>query len=172
MSTEKKVSLKATIIVLCIVLFAGACLCLSPERGRLYFGSARIKGTVSVYLDGEPTDVSGVNVADISDKATKKRKTDFSKRGNTVTISDEAGEKTRYKYELDIPELDSPVKVSIMHWDWHQVTRFGCELYLTHTANGVTAEYKMHSKASNLSVFEEQKSSKSFIGHEDMTIII
>ncbi|MCR5122039.1 MAG: hypothetical protein K6B74_06430 [Ruminococcus sp.] len=171
MSTEKKSALKVMIIMLCIVLFAGACLCLSPERGRLYFGSARIKGTVSVYLDGEPTDVSGVTVTDISPSASV-RDLSFGKDGNTVTISDEAGEKMIYKYELDIPELGSPVKLSVMHRDWHQVTRFGCELYLTNTEYGVKAEYKLCSRASNLSVFDEQKTSESFTDHEDYTIRI
>lgn len=163
---------KAIIIALCIVLFAAACVCLSPERGRLYFGSARIKGTVSVYLDGEPVDVSSVTITDFSRTVGGKRDLNLGKDVNTVTISDVAGEKTMYEYELDIPECDRPVQVSIMHWDWHQVTRFDCELYLTQTENGVKAEYNLNSKASNLSVFEGQKSSNSFSEYEDITISV
>ena len=171
-SAEKKADRKAIIIVLCLVLFAAGYVCTSPRRGMLYFGGERIKGTVSVYLDGEPLDMEGVTVTDVSRRPTKDRELSVEKNGNTVSITDEAGEKERYAYELDIPECGT-VSLSVFHTDWHQVTRFGCELYLTRTADGVEAEYTAHEKSSNMSVFEKRhEHSRSFEAGEKINITV
>ena len=169
-TTDNKTDLKAIMIVVCLVLLAVAYVCGSPERGMLYFGKARIKGTVSVYLDNDPLDVSGVTVTDVSRKATKHREVSFDRSGNTVTIIDEAGEKTRYEYELDIPECDRPVTVSVWHTVYHRVTRFECELYLIRSPAGVSAEYRLTSKASNKSVFEKREDMNTYDAGEKIVI--
>ena len=169
---EKKADRKAIIIVLCLVLFAAAYVCTSPNRGMLYFGKARIKGTVSVYLEGAPLNVGGVTVTDVSKKATVNRKVAFEKNGNIISITDQAGEKTRYEYELDIPECDRPVKVSVWHTDYHCVTRFDCELYLIRSPEGVSAEYRLTSKASNKSVFEKRESTETYGVGEKIVIYV
>ena len=171
-TTDKKTDLKAKTIVVCLVLLAAAYVCLSPKRGMLYFGKARIKGTVSVYLEGDPLDVGGVTCTDVSQKATKHREVSFDRSGNTVTIIDEAGEKTRYEYELDIPECDRPVTVSVWHTVYHRVTRFECELYLIRSPAGVSAEYRLTSKASNKSVFEKTEAVKTYYPGEEVVIYV
>ena len=154
----------ALLLALCMLLAITPVLAEEGPGGNWYMSLADVTlGYILLNEDGTAI----VNVASQEDIAGT-----WTADGNTVTISDVAGEKTMYEYELDIPECDRPVQVSIMHWDWHQVTRFDCELYLTQTENGVKAEYNLNSKASNLSVFEGQKSSNSFSEYEDITISV
>lgn len=120
--TKNKKVLIITSIIIAILLLAVTMLPIFP---RFYLGS-RIKGNVSVAVDGTDYDLSQLEVTPLGRYKVKAKNGKISIRG---------GMYGGYGFKFIVPETDCTVKISIMQWNWHQITDFDLDIELS-TENG------------------------------------
>lgn len=131
--------------VLCILIY------ISPFRSFCFIGS-RIKGTISVYIDGEQIDLSkenfdGVNIRD---------------DGRSVTLKDRGKGYGQHTFCMVLQEIDCPINITVCQWDWHQVTRFDCKIYFKTDERGFTASYISDNRKLNENKTTTETYSKEF----------
>lgn len=94
------------------VLLAAVWYFYKPLYYRLY-PFDRIRGTVSVSVDGRKAEISPAEGVSTSD--------------GTAHVSIKAGEYGGYSFNLYADGISRPVEVSVYHYNWWNVTRFQLE---------------------------------------------
>ena len=107
------------IVIICLILLV-AVITATPLGTMLYLGS-RIKGKISVTVNGENIDFSKCSFI-FSDKGEAKA------NGNSANIYMKGGEYGTYRFSFTSEELDFPVTIKIYQWNWHQITDFSCNI--------------------------------------------
>ncbi len=122
---KRKIAAGAAAVVFLAVLFTQVI----PVSSRFYLGS-RIKGTVTLYVDGEQ--------AALSADGASTRHGSITADGEKLRITAKGGLYGGYTFTIDDERLGEPVTITVFQYDWHQITRFDCELYVTNGGRSVT----------------------------------
>lgn len=102
-----------------------------PVAPRFYLGN-RINGNVSVTVDGTSYDLSQLEVTALGNYNVREKNNKISIRG---------GKYGRYGFRFNVPETDCTVTVSIMQWNWHQITDFDLDIELSAENGGLSCNY-------------------------------
>lgn len=139
------VAIPCCFIVICLLIY------ISPLRSFVYFGD-RIKGDISVYLDGDQIDLSKANFDGVR----------ISDKGKSVTLKDKGKGYGSHTFNISLQEIDCPITLKVYQWDWHQITRFDCSIYFENTESGLTARYESVNRMINENKKTTDEFSKEF----------
>lgn len=129
----KKLFISLGFILLVLVIFL---LRNSELYYRIYLGD-RIKGTVSIFVDGKQCDISESNIV-------------FMKEGNVkikdgkALVSMHAGEYGSYKYEIE-GITDEPVRANFFQGNWWDIVRY--DISISIDTKNKTAVYSGYIKS-------------------------
>lgn len=127
MTKNKKILIITAIIIALLVLAAT----MFPILPRFYLGN-RIKGNVSVTVDGTSYDLSQLEVTSLGN---------YNVREKNGKISIRGGKYGKYGFRFNVPETDCTVTVSIMQWNWHQITDFDLDIELSSENGELSCNY-------------------------------
>ena len=101
-----------------VLLTAAAFLLYRPFYRRVYTGD-RIKGKVSITVDGEAyfsdmSDISGCDKWNVS--------------GGDISLAIKGGEYGKYSCQVIVPKIDKAVSICIYQFNWWNVTEFDLDI--------------------------------------------
>lgn len=113
-----------------LLLIAALCILCKPIYYRIYTGD-RIKGNISVTIDGEKFTPSAEDISDCRKANTKKDRTQIALKG---------GEYGTYGFHVNIPPIDKTINMKCYHYNWWTVTNFDIGIIIDTAGNTVTFE--------------------------------
>ena len=113
-----------------LLLIAALYIFCKPIYYRIYIGD-RIKGNISVTIDGETftpssEDISGCRKSNI--------------KGDRTQIAVKGGDYGIYHFGVNIPPIDKTINMGCYHYNWWTVTNFDIDIIIDTAGNIVTFE--------------------------------
>ncbi len=139
--TKNKKRLTVILSIIAVLILAVTAFPISP---RFYLGN-RIKGNVSVTVDGTDYDLSQLEVTSLGSYKVKEKNGKVSIRG---------GMYGGYGFRFNVPETDCTVTVHIMQWNWHQITDFDLDIELSTESSGLSCYYTATTSETYNNTFE------------------
>ena len=151
----KTIKIIAIILALILLFIAISYFFIKPLYYRLFYFSDRIRGTVSVEIDGEKYDLKGSEVKGTFQNQTIR--TGFKDVDEGANISIRAGEYGPYRLLITIDKLNITLECIVYQYNWWNV----CDFDLDISIDSTTGKVKLSSSATVLNEKAEKTEHKN-----------